>query len=179
MAEEGVSDFHTAKRKAADRLGITNDSSMPRNSEVEHALQEYQAIFRQDRQPARLAELRSTALRVMRFLQPFSPRLVGPVLRGTADLHSTVNVHLFTDSAEEIGWQLMEHHIPFSIREREYRYSGENVARRYQVYCAQDDGVEIELTIFPEKGIRQAPKSPLDGKPIERASINEVEKLLQ
>lgn len=179
MAEEGVTDFHSAKRKAAERLGITGNRAMPRNIEIEQALQEYQAIFRQHQQPSRLEELRLVALEVMRILKPFSPRLVGAVLRGTADIHSPINLHLFCDNSEEIGWALMEHHLPFTIRERQYRYSGESEPRCHQVYSIRHDDIEIELTVFSENGIRLAPKSPLDGKPIQRASCSDVEKLLQ
>ena len=36
-------------------------------------------------------------------LSPFSPRLVGPVLNGTADHNSAINLHLFADSAEAVA----------------------------------------------------------------------------
>ncbi len=177
MTEEGISDFHTAKRKAANRMGVTNEQNMPRNVEIELALKEYQAIFRQDQQPHRLRALRKTAIEVMRLLERFSPRLVGPILRGTADQHSAINIHLFTDNSQALDWLLMEHHIPFRIGEREYRFSDNNV-RRQPLYLIADGEIEVELTLFPEIGIRQAPKSPLDGKPIQRASVSDVQKLL-
>lgn len=179
MTEEGVSDFHAAKRKAAERLGVTNDRHMPKNAEIELALQEYQAIFRQDQQPVYLKRLRETALEMMRLLKAFSPRLVGPVLRGTADRHSVIYIHLFSDCAEELGWSLMEHHIPFNTGERQYRFGTESDIRTQPLYSMLFHETEIEITIFPENGIRHSPKSPLDGKPIQRASIADVEKLLE
>ena len=45
MAEGGIRDFHQAKLKAAARLGIHDDASLPRNREIEDALREYQRIF--------------------------------------------------------------------------------------------------------------------------------------
>lgn len=179
MAEEGVSDFHTAKRKAAKRLGITHERNMPRNVEIELALRDYQTLFRQDKQPLRLRTLRETALEVMQLLKNFSPRLVGPVLRGTADLHSALNIHLFTDNSEEINWILMEHHIPFNVGEHQYRFGVENETKKYPFITTSHGDIEIKMVVFPEKGIRQPPNSPLDNKPIQRASISAVEKLLQ
>ena len=38
-------DFHQAKLKAASRLGIHDDASLPRNREIEDALREYQRLF--------------------------------------------------------------------------------------------------------------------------------------
>jgi hypothetical protein len=41
------------------------------------------------------------------------------------------------------------------------------------------DAQPIEATVFPPEGIRQAPVSPVDGRPMRRASALEVEALLQ
>ena len=41
------------------------------------------------------------------------------------------------------------------------------------------DEQPIEATVFPPEGIRQAPVSPVDGRPMRRASALEVEALLQ
>jgi hypothetical protein len=40
------------------------------------------------------------------------------------------------------------------------------------------DDQAIEATVFPADGIRQAPVSPVDGRPMRRASIAEVEALI-
>ncbi len=178
MSQEGISDFHAAKLKAAARAGIQHEQALPSNAEVELALKEYQAIFRPEQQAARLNTLRKTAITIMRLLKDFSPRLVGPVLRGTADTHAAINIHLFTDSGQAIDFFLMERHIPFTISECEYHFN-ENDLRRQPCYLIKDDDIDVELTLFPEIGIRQAPKSPLDNRPIQRASIAEVEKLLR
>lgn len=178
MTEERVTDFHLARRKAAVRMGITQQRQLPSNQEMELALREYQAIFRQDQQPLHLQALRETAIKVMRLVAPFSPRLVGPVLLGTADECAPIQLHLFSDSNEEVGWTLMEHHIPFTTGERTYRFSSEKDIRSQPLYCLTCDESEIEMTVFPEKGVRQSPKGPLNGKPIQRASLSEVEKLL-
>ena len=43
---------------------------------------------------------RSIALSAMEILSPFSPRLVGPVLHGTAAANSAINLHVFSDTPE-------------------------------------------------------------------------------
>jgi len=45
MAQHGIHDFLTAKRKAAERLGVVDASALPRNTEIEEALAEYQRLF--------------------------------------------------------------------------------------------------------------------------------------
>jgi hypothetical protein len=41
------------------------------------------------------------------------------------------------------------------------------------------DGEPVEATVFPIDGIRQAPLSPINGKPMRRADEKQVEALLQ
>jgi len=46
MAEHGIRDFLIAKRKAAERMGVTDVAAvLPRNVEIEDALAEYQRLF--------------------------------------------------------------------------------------------------------------------------------------
>ena len=90
MAEGGFRDYHQAKLKAAERLGIHDDASLPRNREIEDALREYQRLFIGGAQWQAVQVRRDASLRALEFFAPFSPRLVGPVLEGTADTNSPV-----------------------------------------------------------------------------------------
>ncbi len=45
MAEHGVRDYRFAKRKAAERFGVIDEAVLPRNTEIEAALLEYQRLF--------------------------------------------------------------------------------------------------------------------------------------
>ena len=45
MAEHGIRDFLAAKRKAAERLGVVDNSVLPKNTEIEAALAQYQRLF--------------------------------------------------------------------------------------------------------------------------------------
>jgi len=177
MAENGVKDFYAAKRKAAMRLGMPNTRHLPRNIEIEQALSEHQRLFKHHTQPSRLMELRQTTLRVMRFLQIFNPHLVGPVLSGTADQHSEINIHVFTDTPEDVARHLLEESIPFKVAERRLNQS-KGLATRYPAYYFMAGDTGIEITVFPINGIRQAPLSPVDGKPMSRASMTALDQLI-
>ena len=113
MAEGGIRDYHQAKLKAAERLGIHDDASLPRNREIEEALREYQRLFVGETAASRpCIRVAQAALRALEFLADFSPRLVGPVLEGTADANSPVLLHLHTDDADAVPRFLEEHRIP-------------------------------------------------------------------
>ena len=63
MAEGGIRDYHQAKLKAASRLGIHDDASLPRNREIEDALREYQRLFVGEAHVTGLRRRREAALR--------------------------------------------------------------------------------------------------------------------
>ncbi|MHB8743774.1 MAG: hypothetical protein ACYC9L_11680 [Sulfuricaulis sp.] len=177
MAEEGVRDFQTAKRKAAARLGMPEIKHLPSNDEVEFALQEHLRLFHAESLPQSVRRLRELAFEAMGFLAKFEPRLVGPVLSGTVTSASAVELHLTAETSEEIGFWLEEHGIPYRQADRRLRFGGD----RYQTFPAYSftaDDVPVELCVFGHREARETPLSPVDGKPMKRANRRELESLL-
>lgn len=176
MIEGGIRDFQIAKRKAAERMRLSPAAQLPRNDEVEQAVHEYQRLFRADTQPQRLTELRRAALSAMRFLERFEPTLVGSVLSGTADRHSEVCLHLFSEPIEAVGLFLMECAIPFELGERRLRVTADE-HKRFPSYRLVADGIPIELVVFHVDARRCSPLSSVDGRPMYRAELAKVEAL--
>jgi len=177
MAEHGVRDFLFAKRKAAERFGVVDGAVLPRNTEIEEALQEYQRLFGGEAHLESLQAQREVALDVMRRLEEFQPRLVGPVLHGTATSHDDVMLHIFADRAETVTFRLMDQGIPFEVGERRTRLNPERVVQQPALRL-EIDGQPVEIVVFPLDGIRQAPVSPVDGKPMRRADLHGVESMV-
>jgi len=178
MAEHGIRDFLIAKRKAAERLGVMDGAALlPKNSEIESALGEYQRLFGGESHLIALDAQRRAALSAMRYLQEFEPRLVGAVLSGTATQHSEVQLHLFAERAESVTLKLLDEGIRHEVTERRLRFGSEEVRAFPGVRFEMDDQ-SIEATVFPTDGIRQAPVSPVDGRPMRRANALEVAALL-
>jgi hypothetical protein len=178
MSEHGIRDFLVAKRKAAERFGVTDNAVLPKNIEIETALAEYQRLFGGDSHVESLFAQRTAALEAMRQLQEFEPRLVGAVLSGTATEHSEVQLHLFADRAESVTIKLMDAGIEHEVTERRVKMNADRVLA-YPGVRFEIDEQPIEATVFPTDGIRQAPVSPVDGKPMRRANANELEALLK
>lgn len=178
MSEQGIDDFLLAKRKAADRLGVGDASVLPKNTEIEAALAEYHRLFGADDHPNALARLRRVALQAMRLLKEFDPRLVGPVLTGTASEHSEINLHLFADQPESVAMRLMEQGIPHQVAERRLRYEPTRVIS-YPAFRFVAGNQPIDAVVFPIDGIRQSPASPVDGRPMRRGAVADVEELLE
>lgn len=177
MAEGGIRDFHQAKLKAASRLGIHDEASLPRNVEIEDALRERQRLFAGPAHDDELQRRRQAALHALEFLQPFSPRLIGPVLEGTADANSAVQLHLHDDDADAVQRFLDEHGIPTESRSRRLRMDRTRTHEAPAWLFSAEDLV-FELVVLPYDALRQAPLSPVDEKPMRRASLAQLKALL-
>lgn len=177
MAEQGIDDFLLAKRKAAERFGVVDSSVLPRNTEVEAALFARRRLFSGDTHDVAIADLRRSALEAMRLMADFDPRLVGPVLTGTASAHSDIQLHLFSESAEAVLIRLEEQGVPHEAIERRLRFERDR-AVTFPAFRFVAGRQTIEAVVFPLDGIRQSPSSPVDGKPMRRASTAEVAALL-
>lgn len=177
IAEHGIEDYRLAKRKAAHQLGVSERNFLPANSEIHSALAEYQRLFDSAAHSGRLMELRRTAREAMLMFAEFEPRLVGSVLAGTATRHSDVNLHLFANAPEDIAMRLLDDRIAYRSAEKRTRYADDRVVRypafRFEAFCNN-----IEIVVFPSDGLREAPACPVNGRPMQRANLKEVERLL-
>jgi hypothetical protein len=122
--------------------------------------------------------MRVAALSAMELLGLFTPRLVGPVLVGTADENSAVNLHVFADSPEAVAMELSVLGISYRPYERRLK-SRRNRVETYAGFEFHHSNSSIQATVFPVDGIRQAPMSPIDGKPMKRAASDAVQQLLE
>lgn len=177
MAEGGFRDYHQAKLKAAERLGIHDDASLPRNREIEDALREYQRLFVGQPQQQAVRLRRDAALRALEFFAGFSPRLVGPVLDGTADANSSVHLQLYADDADAVPRFLEEHRIPADARTRHVRLDRER-SGDFPVWVFSAEDLTFDVTVLPHDALRQAPLSGVDERPMKRASLAQLRQLL-
>ncbi len=166
MSESGLRDFHAAKRKAAQRLGINDEAVLPSNREIDVALREHQALFQPDH-ALLVTELRRNAVDAMRFFARFQPRLVGAVLDGSADVHSAVCLHVFAETSTDVRVFLMEQGMEFDESSRSLRYGHED-RREAAVLRFAADGQPFDLTVLPFDDLRQAPFDRITEQPMQR-----------
>ena len=178
IAEEGINDFHIAKQKAAERLHAPNTHNLPRNNEIQQALNQHQRLFRADSQPQHLHQLRLTSRKAMAFLESFKPRLVGAITDGSADEFSSITLHLFTDTSEEVSLYLIEKEIPYELSSRRLNINNGDLTE-FPAYLVSLENIPIELIIFPQKQLHHAPRDPISGKPMQRLGIQKLDELIQ
>jgi hypothetical protein len=172
-------EYFTAKRKAARQLGVEyrhRPGDLPSNKEIRDQIQ---AMARMHEGPKRLENLRDMrldALRFMRLLARFRPRLIGSVRTGHVRKGSDIDIHIFCDSLALVTNTLDELGLQYDVElKRIIKHNEERVFTHVHVY----DRNNFELTLYGEDKVHYVFKSSITGKAIERASIAELEALLR
>ena len=176
ILEEGVRDYGLAKRKAADHLGMTGRREMPANTEIENAVLERNRLFASAETQREYRDRLRAATLVMDRLASLEPRLVGPLLLGILEPQPVINLHGFAETVEEVIFLLGDMGIQCRSGDRHYR--GGSGTRVPFLSFRGPDGLDVELTVFPANGIRQAPPSPVDGRPMRRLGLAAVQELI-
>lgn len=187
MAEEGISDYAFAKKKAGRQIGIVEIDCLPTNAEIEQEIKLYHEIYHADDQPEALRQLRNDALIVMQMLEKFNPHLTGPVLDGTAGRYAETNIHLFTDSIKEVEMFLLNNQVPYETDEKSYRVNNDKRSfdkkgsdrKKVPVFTLEGPNGLIKLSVFEIDDMRLPTKHNANGGNATRANATTVKALIQ
>lgn len=178
LIEEGLTDYGCAKRKAALRLGEgEHGQHLPSNQEIEKALSVRRRLYAAGLTREQIQKMRQVACGVMRFLLPIQSRLTGGALTAVGPTAAEIDLHVFADPPELVAFQLLDAGIDFDLTERRLRFKGAEPS--LPVYRFEEAGWEVHLTVFKTDDIRQSPLSPVNGRPVQRIGLRELEGLLE
>jgi len=172
------SEYFSAKQKAAKRLcrGMVKPSGLPSNAEIRDLIQSFARVHEGESRTVNLRDMRLHALRMMRHLCRFRPRLIGSVLTGHTRKGSDIDLHLFSDALEPITTALDDEGLQYDVERKRLVKHGEE---RHFLHLHVHDVFAFELTVYPEEKSHYVFTSSITGKAIERASIVELEAFLR
>jgi hypothetical protein len=172
------SEYYRAKQKAAHRIcqGWVKPADLPTNAEIRDEIQSFARLHEGDARSANLRDMRIEALRLMRSLARFRPRLIGSVMTGHVRAGSDIDLHLFSDSIEAIKSILDEQGLVYDVERKRVRKHDEE---RVFTHIHVQDRFPFELTVYAADKAHYVFKSSITGKAIERASIRELEQLME
>ena len=179
MYEREEKEYFTAKRKAARQLGLDykyHPGDLPSNAEIRDQIQSLAQFYEGSRRDENLREMRLAALRKMRLLAAFRPRLIGSVLTGHVRKGSDIDLHVFSNTVSAVTTVLDDENLRHTVEhKRVVKFNEERVFTHVHVH----DRFDFELTLYAEDKVHYAFKSSITGRAIERASIAELEQLLR
>ncbi len=177
MYSREESEYYRAKLKAAKRLcrEWVKPKELPSNAEIRDYVQSLARMHEGDRRTDNLRQMRVEALRMMRVLREFRPRLIGSTLTGFVRQGSDIDLHLFADSISAVTAALDAEGLNYEVeRKRIKRPDGERVYTHVHIA----DRFPLELTVYASDLAHFVFKSSITGKAIERASLAELQQFM-
>jgi hypothetical protein len=87
-------------------------------------------------------------------------------------------LHVFNDPPDAVAIHLLDKGLTFRNEQRKFRwYDGSY--QQVPLLVTDTEDTEVELSLFNYVDLRQAPPSPVDGRPQKRAPLSQVECLLE
>jgi len=172
-------EYFTAKRKAAAQLGVAyrhRPGDLPSNAEIRDQIEIMARMHEGSSRAENLLAMRLDALRLMRKLARFRPRLIGSVLTGHIRCGSDIDLHVFCDHLPLVTAVLEDEGLPYTVQHKRIVKFGEE---RVFTHIHVTDRFEYELTMYPQDKAHYVFRSSITGGPIERADIQELERLLR
>lgn len=171
------SEYFRAKQKAAHRIcqGWVKPADLPSNAEIRDEIQSFARLHEGDARSENLRDMRLEALRIMRLLARFRPRLIGSVMTGHVRAGSDIDLHVFSNSIEAVTSILDENGFVYDVERKRVRKNDEE---RIFTHVHVQDRFPFELTVYAADLAHYVFKSSITGKAIERASVAQLEQFL-
>ena len=168
-------EYKDAKRAAASSLGARG---VPTNHEVAEELDRLAEEAEGPDRLKRLAEMRATALSVMRLLADMRPTLIGSVWRGTARSGSDIDIVVYGDPRDAEAKVSATHHVS----ERTTKTFTVDGSPRASTHITLDTGPhKVELVVRPpgDTEAYAGERCDIYGDPKRGLSLPELERLMR
>jgi len=177
MAEEGVCDFQRAKDKACARLGTRKKQDLPTNYEIESELASRLHMYAGRRTIQLRQEHLDVALEVMELLDGYSPALTGATLSGAITEARPVELHTFAHTPDEVCTVLDRAGVRYRLIDKRIRLprGGFDFLPTARFVVNQ---IDVNVFIFPDEASQPA-LNPVDGRPMKRASLKKVRRMIR
>jgi hypothetical protein len=177
MYERSESEYYQAKQKAARRLcqGWVKPADLPTNAEIRDIVQSFARLHEGNQRLDTLRDMRLTALRVMRLMDKFHPRVIGSVYTGMVREGSDIDIHLFSDGLETVLHTLESEGIPYEVERKQVRKDG---ASQTFNHIHVREAFDVELTVYRSAMRSFGFQSSITGKRIEGATLPQWEQFM-
>jgi predicted nucleotidyltransferase len=169
-------EYKQAKKRAAENLGAR---ILPSNLEVARELDAIAEEMEGASRHARLIQMRKEALKIMRVLKDFNPRLIGSVWRGTINKNSDIDIVAFASTPNVVVAQLQE--SSFFIIRTEWSSATKRGRKEtsFHIYLALSSGNEAEIVVRSAEKMNRCEKCEIYGDMVTGLNNSQLAKVLE
>ena len=117
IMEEGIKDYLFAKKKAAKSLGLNENVSLPTNSQIDKAIDDFNKIFNPNIDIEFLQQFKTQALEVMNIFKNFKPHLMNQLSQGIIPKFPEIKINLFADNLKDVEYVLLNSELSYDFKE--------------------------------------------------------------
>ncbi|OOZ23489.1 hypothetical protein BOW35_02125 [Solemya velum gill symbiont] len=172
LTEAGTVDYGWARRKATQRLGVSRERELPDMMMIETAFRNYQKLFR-PQDISCVAVQHEAAAEMMSWLEPFSPHLAGPLVRGISAPRADILIYVYADSPKELVFTLMEKQLVWESDDLLL-----DNQQPVQLFFVPHAGQQFRLLLLPLSSLRQPPVDEVTGRRDAGLNLKQLQNLV-
>ena len=172
IMEEGIKDYLFAKKKAARSLGLNENVSLPTNSQIDKAIDEFNKIFNPNIDIEFLELFKTQALEIMSIFKNFKPHLMNQLSQGIIPKFPEIKINLFADNLKDVEYVLLNSELSYDFKEvkmnaKEGKYSIKSIPTIY----LENLSIPAEIKVYFEKDFFDFKKNFLQNRGL---NVNKV-----
>ena len=172
ISQEGIRDYHFAKKKAAKYLGFSDKEILPSNYEIDKELILFKNLYQKvDR--GLVQNLKKEALKIMILFESYKPFISNQFLEGIITKYPIIEINLFTDDIKEIEYILLNQNIHFEIID--VNIHKKNTSKTLSIYKIDGYEFPIELKIFDANELKIQNKQILKARGLNLKELEEFD----
>ena len=117
IMEERLKDYLYAKKKAAKSLGLNEKASLPTNSQIDKAIDDFNKIFNPNIDIEFLQQFKTHALEIMDIFKNFKPHLMNQLSEGILPKFPEIKINLFADNLKDVEYVLLNSELSYDFKE--------------------------------------------------------------
>ena len=172
ISQEGVRDYHFAKKKAAKYLGFSEKEVLPSNYEIDKELILFKNLY-QKVDHELVQNLKKEALKIMILFERYKPFISNQFLEGIITRYPIIEINLFTDDIKEIEYILLNQNIHFEIID--VNIHKKNTLKTLSIYKIDGYEFPIELKIFDTNELKIQNKQILKARGLSLKELEEFD----
>ncbi len=172
ISQEGIRDYHFAKKKAAKYLGFSEKEVLPSNYEIDKELILFKNLYQKVDHDL-VQNLKKEALKIMILFERYKPFLSNQFLEGIITKYPIIEINLFTDDIKEIEYILLNQNIHFEIID--VNIHKKNASKTLSIYKIDGYEFPIELKIFDTNEVKIQNKQILKARGFSLKELEEFD----
>jgi len=169
-------EYKQAKQRASQNLGVR---VLPSNSEIAKELDSLADEIEGSARQERLLQMRREALKIMKILEGFHPKLIGSVWRGTAHKDSDIDIVVFSSQPTTVLQKL--EHEGFEATKTEWQSAPklDKKEKSFHIYLKLPSDNEAEVVVRSLERMNQKVKCEIYGDTVTGLNTIQLERLLK